>query len=83
MAPAGVPRWYSEIAMKKPEITRRMARKSGVSQGEAADCLDGMVRQILAKLRKGQEAWLPGLGKFMQGPDGRVAFEREGEGPRG
>jgi len=63
--------------MKKPEIAKRLARRSGVSDGEAADHLDEVVRQILEDLRRQGEASLPGLGKLTQGPDGRVAFERE------
>jgi nucleoid DNA-binding protein len=64
--------------MKKPEIAKRLARRSGVSAGEAADRLDGVVRDILAKVRKGQEAGLPGLGRFRRGPGGAVTFERDG-----
>ncbi|HEV3201780.1 MAG TPA: HU family DNA-binding protein [Bryobacteraceae bacterium] len=64
--------------MKKPEIAKRIARQSGVSEGEAADRLDRIVQQILENLRKGKETPLPGLGKFTHGPDGRIAFELEG-----
>lgn len=60
--------------MKKPEIARRIARETGVSAGEAADRLDLMVHEILSNLRKGKETSLPGLGKFMSGPLGTVAF---------
>lgn len=69
---------YIEDRMKKPDIARRMARQAGVSQGEAADRLDRVVHEILSSLRKGREAPLPGLGKFTQGPNGEVTFEREG-----
>ncbi|MGD0500541.1 MAG: HU family DNA-binding protein [Bryobacteraceae bacterium] len=64
--------------MRKPEIARRVARKSGVSDGEAADRLDHIVCEILSRLRHGKDASLPGLGRFTSGPDGRVSFEREG-----
>jgi nucleoid DNA-binding protein len=64
--------------MKRPEIAKRMATQSGVSEGEAADRLDRMVQQILSNLRKGKETPLPGLGKFTHGPDGKIAFEPEG-----
>jgi nucleoid DNA-binding protein len=64
--------------MKKSDIAKRMARRSGVSQAEAADRLDRVVHQILADLRKGKETALPGLGKFWTGPNGRPAFQREG-----
>jgi len=68
--------------MKKPDIAKRMARRAGVSQAEAADELDRVVCQILSDLRAGKDAALPGLGKFTQGPDGRVAFQRDKGGSR-
>ena len=74
---------YIEIGMKKPEIAKRLVRQLGESQGEAADRLDRVVHQIVAKLRRGEEAPLPGLGKFKVGADGRVNFEREKESDRG
>jgi nucleoid DNA-binding protein len=64
--------------MKKSEIAQRIATQSGVTEGEAADRLDRMVRQILSNLRKGRETPLPGLGKFTHGPDGKIAFVPEG-----
>jgi len=63
--------------MKKPEIAKKMARRTGVTSAEAADDLDRVVRQLLEDLRKQGEARLPGLGKLTQGPDGRLAFEHE------
>lgn len=74
---------YIEIGMKKPETAKRLARKLGESQGEAADRLDQVVRQIVSKLRRGEEAPLPGLGKFKVGADGRVSFERDQGTDRG
>ena len=63
--------------MKKPDIAKQLARRSRMSQGEAADRLDTILQAIVADLRKGREPELPGLGKFKQGPDGRLAFEPE------
>ena len=74
---------YIEIGMKKPEIAKRLARRAGESQGEAADRLDRVVHQIVSKLRRGEEAPLPGLGKFKVDEDGRVSFVREKESDRG
>lgn len=54
-----------------------MARRAGVTEGEAADRVDRVVRQVLSRLRKGQDTKLPGLGRFTHGPDGNLAFERE------
>ncbi len=68
--------------MKKPEIAKRLARRSGLSEGEAADSLDLAVRQILANLRRGKDASLPGLGRFKHAADGTVTFEADG-GKRG
>ncbi len=64
--------------MKKAEIAKRMARQARVTEAEAADRLDRVVVEILSKVRKGQQAGLPGLGRFSPGPDGAIAFEPEG-----
>jgi nucleoid DNA-binding protein len=72
-----VPGCYSGGQMKKPELAKRMARRSGLSEAEAADRLDRVVNQILKKLRHGQEAPLPGLGKFRVGRDGKISFEQQ------
>jgi nucleoid DNA-binding protein len=63
--------------MRKPEIARRLARQSGVSNAEAADQLDRVVHQILAKLRRGKPALFPGLGQFSPGPEGSYRFKKE------
>ena len=66
-----------QIGMKKPDIAKRLARRTGVSPAEAADRLDRTVQQILANIRHGKESSLPGLGKFVGGPGGKIVFERE------
>lgn len=66
-----------DAEMRKPDIARQLARRSRVSQGEAADRLDVILQEIVSDLRKGREPALPGLGKFKHGPDGQVAFEVE------
>jgi nucleoid DNA-binding protein len=63
--------------MKKPDIARRLARRSGVTTAEAADRLDRIVSQILDNVRKGKDASLPGLGRFTRTPDGALVFEAE------
>jgi hypothetical protein len=68
---------YRVGQMKKPDIAKQLARRSRVSQAEAADRLDVILRKIVSDLRKGRPSALPGLGKFKHGPDGQVAFERE------
>jgi nucleoid DNA-binding protein len=64
--------------MRKAEIAKGMARSAGVSEAEAADRLDRVVRQILENLRRGRPASLPGLGEFKTGADGKVSFEPGG-----
>jgi nucleoid DNA-binding protein len=64
--------------MNKPDIAKQLARRSRVTQAEAADRVDRVLHKILSDLRHGKDSALPGLGKFSHGPDGRVAFEREG-----
>jgi nucleoid DNA-binding protein len=64
--------------MKKPEIARKIARQTGISEGEAADCLDGLVSELISNLQRGKAAELPGLGRFSSGSDGAVRFEKQG-----
>jgi len=64
--------------MKKSDIAKRMARQSRTSVGQAADCLDRLVQEIVAGLRRGQDTKLPGLGKLTVKPNGNLAFDREG-----
>jgi len=73
---------YSETGVNKPDIAKRMARRAGVTQAEAADRLDRVVHQILLRLRRGQEANLPGLGRLKHGARGIVWLEHQ-EKPRG
>ena len=54
-----------------------MARQSKTSVGQAADCLDHLVQEIVAGLRRGQDASLPGLGRFTVRRNGNLAFDRE------
>jgi nucleoid DNA-binding protein len=66
--------------MRKPEIAKRLAKQSGVSNAEAADRLDRVVHEILSKLRKGKAAPFPGLGQFTPGPKGAFRFTKEQPG---
>jgi hypothetical protein len=51
------------VRMKKREIAERVARQTGLPPGVAADEVDQAVHRILAKLRAGKPAKVPGLGK--------------------
>jgi nucleoid DNA-binding protein len=69
--------------MNKQELAKGLALESGLTEAEAADRLDRVVNDIIARLRRGKPAPLPGLGKFTQGSDGKVAFQRQGSKRRG
>jgi nucleoid DNA-binding protein len=69
--------------MKKAEIARQIAEDAGLTEAEAADQLDRIVSEMLTKLRHGRAAALPGLGRFRQGADGQIRFERAGGTRRG
>jgi nucleoid DNA-binding protein len=62
--------------MKKPQIARRLAKRSGVTRAEAADQLDRVVHEILSDLRRGQPASLPGLGVFLPGSIWEFQFDK-------
>jgi nucleoid DNA-binding protein len=62
--------------MKKPQIAKRLAKRSGVSRAEAADQLDRMVNDILSHLRNGHPVPIPGLGTFMPGRIWEFQFEK-------
>jgi hypothetical protein len=64
-------------AVKKQELAKGLAAESGLTEAEAADRLDGVVHEIVTKLKKGRPAALPGLGCFSKGRDGVVSFVRE------
>lgn len=68
--------------MKKPEIAKRLARRSGISTAEAADNLDRMVTHILESIRKGRDVSLPGLGHFVRNADGALVCVPQKEPPR-
>lgn len=68
---------YRQVAMKKSEIARTMARRSGVTPAEAADSLDRTVHQIVTNLRNGRSSPLPGLGVFEMDKEGRILFAPE------
>ena len=70
-------RCYRESDMKKPQLAKRLARRSGVTAAEAADSLDRIVHHILDQVRRGQPAPLLGFGKFKKDANGRMSFEQE------
>ena len=61
--------------MDKDDLAGKLARRTGSSKAAAADEVDRVVHQILAKLRRGERAPLPGLGTFLPGSNPGFEFE--------
>jgi nucleoid DNA-binding protein len=51
--------------MKRDEIAKKLARKTGLTDSAARNEVDNLVHNILNKLRKGQQVKLPGVGKLL------------------
>ncbi len=51
--------------MKRQELAKKLAQKTGLSNSEARNEVDELVHNILHKLRKGQQVKLPGVGKLL------------------
>jgi nucleoid DNA-binding protein len=62
--------------MKKPQLAKRLAKRSGVSRVEAADQLDRVVNDIVSQLRSGQPVPMPGLGTFVPGRTWNFQFDK-------
>ena len=70
--------------MKKFDLARRLAKHKQISEAEAADQLDRVVTEIVARLRQGKPVPLPGLGQFTPADRWSVRFEpdqEQGKGP--
>lgn len=63
--------------MTKDELTAKLARSAGLSRAAAADRVDQVVNEILARLRRGESASLPGLGTFRPGAVSGFTFESD------
>jgi hypothetical protein len=62
--------------MKKEQLAKRLAEESGISTAAAADQLDGILSDILRRVRRGHSARLPGLGTFLPGPMAEFHLEQ-------
>ena len=51
--------------MKREEIAKKLAEKTGLSDSAARNEVDELVHNILNKLRKGQQVKVPGIGKLL------------------
>ncbi len=66
--------------MKRIDIASRLARQRKISRSRAADCVDRVVHEILRKLRCGESADLPGLGRLEPGRPVRLRLIQRGSG---
>jgi nucleoid DNA-binding protein len=66
--------------MNKDQLAAKLAREAGLTRAAAADQLDTVIHDILARLRRGKPAPFPGLGRF--DPGGGFHFEAPAEQPR-
>ena len=62
--------------MKKQDIAARLARKTRLSEGAAADRLDRLIHEILRELKRGNPVSLPGLGTFHPGKQVNFQFDK-------
>ena len=69
--------------MDKTELARILGRQAGVEPARAADELDRVIFRILTKLRRGEPARLPGLGRFLPDAQKGIRFEQSFEKNRG
>ena len=51
--------------MKREEIAKKLAEKTGLSDSAARNEVDELVHNILNKLRNGQQVKVPGIGKLL------------------
>ena len=63
--------------MKSEQLAKQLAKESRISNAAAADQLDQIVSDLLARVRKGQSASLPGLGTFRPGGHEDFQFDRQ------
>jgi nucleoid DNA-binding protein len=54
--------------MKREELAKTLAKKTGLSKSAARNEVDQLVRDILLKLRHGQPVKFPGVGKLVAKP---------------
>jgi len=58
--------------MKREELAKTLARKTGLSKSAARNEVDALVHDILLKLRRGQPVKFPGVGKLVAKPMKKV-----------
>jgi len=54
------------------QVIRQLAKRSSVTQAEAADQIDKYIHDVLRKLRKGQNVPVPGVGVITPGRNSKL-----------
>jgi nucleoid DNA-binding protein len=62
-------------------VISQLAKKSSVTPAKAADQLDKFVHDLLQKLRRGEQAPVPGVGVISPGMEARLIKEPNGGKP--
>ena len=64
------------------DLIDQHAKKTNATRAEAAESVQEVVDDIIAKLRSGKPVKLPGIGKLLPGPKPGFRFEpsRKGKG---
>jgi nucleoid DNA-binding protein len=57
------------------QVIRQLAKRSSVTQAEAADQIDRYIHEVLQKLRKGQRVPVPGVGVISPGRNSQMMKE--------
>ena len=57
-------------------LIRRLAKRSGITRAQAADQIHNIIHDLVSRLKRGETARLPGVGKLV-GPT-RPKFTQEG-----
>lgn len=65
------------LGVSKEELAKLLANASDLPAGEAADKVDAAVCKILKRLRRGQTASFPGIGKFTPGAPPAFVFSQK------
>jgi nucleoid DNA-binding protein len=59
------------------KLATKIARHSSLSPAAAADEIDKVVHAVLRKLRRGESATMPGIGKLRPGADAQIVSKKE------
>ena len=57
-------------------LVRRLAKRSRITHAQAADQIDGIVHDLVKKLKRGEAARIPGFGRLVGNTP--VVFKPEG-----